>query len=327
MNMAEYTIIIPVYNCEKTAFRRCLDSVCALGEEAEIVIVDDGSSDDTPLLLKEYDEKYSFIHVITQKNTGVSGARNTGLEAAIGPWILFADADDMVDPAALQAAVRRMRQEDADYGYGDFLKIVGEKKEEMVLEDKGSPKDLLREMLCQPNRYGAVWGKIFRKDLLEEHHLRFDNALSHAEDTEFLVRVLQRAGKVCHLKEPWYHYYIYPSSAAKINRDALTHFRQSLEVIRADLDGEPREIRKAFHNCVNINLLIMMVNYVFRPGVSYQEGRPVMEELLRQPLFRVAMEDYDAGTMGKANRAALMALKNGKLYAAFLAARARQSRG
>lgn len=325
--MAEFTIIIPVYNAEPAAFQRCLDSVCALGEDAEIIVVNDGSTDDTPALLKEYDEKYSFIHVITQKNIGVSGARNAGLDAATGEWILFADADDVVEPATLRSGLRRMQQGKADYGYGDFLKIIGEKTESITLEDVSSAQELLRRMLCAPNQYGAVWGKIFRKNILEDHSLRFNTDLSHAEDTEFLVRVLQNADQVCHLDEPWYHYYIYPSSAAKINRDALTHFRQSLEVIREDVKGESPEIRKAFHNCVNINLLIMMVNYVFRPGVSYSEGRPVMEELLRQPLFREALEDYDAGSMGKANRAALAALKSGKLYAAFLAARARQSRG
>lgn len=325
--MADITIIIPVYNCEETVLRRCLDSLCALGEEAEILIVDDGSTDQTPATLKEYDNKYSFVHVFTQVNTGVSGARNAGLERATGRWVLFSDADDVSDARAIRSAISRMDRENADYGFGDFQKIIGEKTEIMELEDPTSSKELLRMMLCQPNRYGAVWGKVFRREFLEENHLRFDTSLSHAEDTEFLVRVLARADKVCHLTDAWYHYYVYPSSAAKINREALDHFEKSLEVIQSDVAGENLEIRKAFHNCVNINLLIMMVNYVFRPGVSFREGKPVLEELLNKPLFRDALSDYDERSMGKANRAALSALRSGALHAAYLAAKARQARG
>lgn len=324
--MTDCTIIIPVYNCEPTALRRCLDSVCALKDRTEILIIDDGSTDDTPKLLKEYDEKYSFIHVITQKNRGVSAARNAGIDRAEGTFILFCDADDVVDAGSVRDGIAAMEECGADLGYADFYKTVGDAKETVLLEDLAAGREYLHCMLCQPNRYGAVWGKIYRRQLLEDSRIRFDETLSHAEDTEFLVRVSQKASVVRHLKKPIYNYYIYPASAAKINRDAIRAFRISLEKIREDLAGETETVQRAFYNCCNINLLIMVVNYIFRPGVSFAQGKPVLEELLGQDLFRRSLNEYDRNEMGKANRAVLTALKAGQYRAVYLAAKARQAR-
>ena len=219
-----------------------------------------------------------------------------------------------------------MEQCNADYGYGDFSKIVSGNRETITTEDLHTAEQVLHTMLCRPNQYGAVWGKVYRRQFLQENHLTFNPDLSHAEDTEFLVRVLQKARHVTKLPEIMYTYYIYPSSSAKINQAALHHFRNALEAIHQDVAWEPEGIQKAFYNCCCINLLIMMVNYIFRPGVSFMEGKPILDGVLREELIQDALKHYDRSEMGKANRVVLTALKNNQLQVAYAAVKVRQAR-
>ena len=89
---------------------------------------------------------------------------------------------------------------------------------------------------------------------------------------------------------------------------------------------EPEGIQKAFYNCCCINLLIMMVNYIFRPGVSFMEGKPILDGVLREELIQDALKHYDRSEMGKANRVVLTALKNNQLQVAYAAVKVRQAR-
>ena len=247
--MKECTVIIPVYNCEASPLRRCLQRVFALGDSFEILVIDDGSTDETPKVLEEMGKQMPSLQVIRQSNTGVSGARNAGIVKATGKWVVFCDADDELDADALKNNLKKMEECKADYGYGDFSKIISGNREEIRTEDLHTAEQVLHTMLCRPNQYGAVWGKIYRREFLRDNHLTFNPDLSHAEDTEFLVRVLQNARRVTKLPEIMYTYYIYPSSSAKINQAALHHFRNALEAIRQDVAWEPENIQKAFYNC------------------------------------------------------------------------------
>lgn len=297
-----------------------------LGNDFEILVIDDGSTDETPRVLGEMARQMKNLRVIRQANTGVSGARNAGIVQASGEWVVFCDADDELDTESLQKNLHAMEAFQGDFGYGDFKKIVGRSTEVIKTEELHTAEQLLHTMLCRPNQYGAVWGKIYRREFLTENHLTFNPDLSHAEDTEFLVRVLQQAKRVMKLPDIMYSYYIYPSSSAKINEAALHHFRNALEAIRQDVAWENECIQKAFYNCCCINLLIMLVNYIFRPGVSFMEGRPTLDGVLREELVQDALKYYDRSEMGAANQAVLTALKHNQLQLAYAAVKVRQAR-
>mgnify|MGYP003399346240 CR=1 FL=1 len=99
------SLIIPAYNVEKY-LKACLDSVInQILDDLEIILVDDGSKDDSPKICDEYSEKYSFINVIHQKNGGLSSTRNTGIANAKGSYIVFMDSDDRWKP---NVSVRNM---------------------------------------------------------------------------------------------------------------------------------------------------------------------------------------------------------------------------
>ena len=111
----EYTnglvsIVLPVYNVEKY-LPRCLDSVTGQTyKDLEIICVDDGSPDGSVEIIKRYAENDDRIVLISQKNQGLSGARNTGINAARGEYIMFLDSDDYIDAEACEVAVREMKK-------------------------------------------------------------------------------------------------------------------------------------------------------------------------------------------------------------------------
>ena len=321
--MRSCTIVIPVYNCEENLLRRSIDSLKKLREEIEVVLVDDGSTNGCDKILDEYAQCAERFCVIHQKNTGVSSARNAGIRKATGKYICFCDADDVIDPNALDVIVSRVKDTEVGFVYSDFNKNIKDKNEIICLENIGKRQDMLKKILCEPNRYGAVWGNLYRRQIIMDNELFFNEELSHAEDTEFLIRFVKCADTIEHTENRFYTYYIYENSAAKINRSALDNFCQSLEVIRKDISEYP-ELKGCFGSCCNINLLIMMVNYIFREGNSYSEGSRVLKQLLKKDIFRQSLSDYDEQSMGKANKAVLTMLKAGQLYPAYMAVRVKQ---
>ena len=105
----KYSVIIPVYNAEKT-LKRCLDSL--LGQkrqDVEIILINDGSSDRSGEIIDEYRRKYGSIVSLEQENSGVSAARNRGLNAATGTYILFVDSDDFIESDMVERMMEVMK--------------------------------------------------------------------------------------------------------------------------------------------------------------------------------------------------------------------------
>ena len=108
------SVIIPVYNADKY-LRECLDSVCSQTlREIEIICINDGSTDKSPEILTEYEEKDNRIHIVNQSNAGAGAARNKGIEKAQGEYLAFIDADDFWKPRLLETAYRQVKSFDAD---------------------------------------------------------------------------------------------------------------------------------------------------------------------------------------------------------------------
>ena len=125
--MEKVSIIIPVYNVEKY-LPKCLESV--LGQtyaDLEIICVDDGTPDRSAAVILSYAEKDRRINLISQENQGLSGARNTGINAATGKYIVFLDGDDWIDPETVETAVNKAEENNTDvvmWGYVRELSLI-----------------------------------------------------------------------------------------------------------------------------------------------------------------------------------------------------------
>ena len=187
----KYSVIIPIYNAEKTLCR-CVDSLLAEGyADAEIILVNDGSRDRSDEICREYSAKHGNVHYLEKENGGVSTARNAGLDLACGDYILFVDSDDYVVPGYF-ATIDRVSSE----APGDLIQFSG--LQDDGRKQSGRPNKPLvaigREALmpeivdamCTKTINGP-WAKLYRRKLIETHHLRFPVGVSVAEDRVFNI--------------------------------------------------------------------------------------------------------------------------------------------
>lgn len=182
-----YSIIIPFYNAEKT-LRRCLDSLSAqLREDLQILLVNDGAQDHSVEIALEYVNKYPCFQLLNQENTGVSRARNFGLEQARGTYITFLDSDDYVTDdyfAVLDQA------QDCDLLVFAHENVGGAPLDETALfselQQLDSCEDRLACLLAS-RKIMSPWNKRFRRDIIKEHQLRFLPDMHTGEDFNFCM--------------------------------------------------------------------------------------------------------------------------------------------
>ena len=205
--MLKFSIIIPVYNAEKT-LEKCLDSICKQTfSDYEVILIDDGSTDQSLNICKKYEEQNPKICVHHQQNRGPSEARNVGLELAAGNWICFIDSDDFVEESYLQDISDAAQEFDADVIFIGYSKISenGEKDSFFPGEvAENNIKTIL--MLSEIDMFGYTWIKTFRRDCIKES--RFDSSLNLFEDEVFTCQVLPNCNRIGVVNKPIYNYII-----------------------------------------------------------------------------------------------------------------------
>ena len=185
----KYSIIVPIYNSEKT-LSRCLDSILEQNyPNAELLLINDGSSDQSEEICREYAGKYPNILCRTTENHGVSAARNLGLELARGTYILFVDSDDYVSPDYFREIDRTLAQGDPELVIFAH-RLFGRNTYEVPVENRiVRGRDEVLGVVARYLRMGelnTLWSKVFRRDLIEANHLRFNEALCIDEDMNFV---------------------------------------------------------------------------------------------------------------------------------------------
>lgn len=186
------SIIVPVYN-GLPHVERCIESILHQSfENWELIIIDDGSTDGTSELLDVYAVKFNQVHVIHQQNAGVSSARNRGIEAAKGEFLVFQDADDSMDAdlleglfnvahknADLDMVLCGIRVHDSN-GTREYPPIHAGRSESILLRH-----DALRYLI-----FFAPWAKLYKASVIKISSLRFNPGMTHGEDHDFITRYL-----------------------------------------------------------------------------------------------------------------------------------------
>lgn len=201
------SVIVPVYNTEKY-IHRCIDSILAQSHtDFELLLIDDGSPDNCGVICDDYAAQDTRVRVFHKGNGGVSSARNLGIEQAQGEWITFIDSDDYVHQDFLLSLYKK---HDVDLIISSF-KVVGS-SEDMVgyLEDIVYDEETLRgtiESLALTVNFHTPWGKLFRRDIIVNSRLVFDEQINSGEDALFVfnylmfTRTLRLSNKVFYFYE------------------------------------------------------------------------------------------------------------------------------
>lgn len=202
------SIIIPVYNCEKY-LADCLDSCVnqdLLANEYEILCINDGSTDSSLELLNDYADRYSHIKVFSQKNKGVSVARNVGLDNAKGDYIMFVDGDDLIRSNCMQDLKERLIEiPHARLKMGAY---VGNSDDAEIF--KIYPDD---SKLSKLTIFEVLWMSILERRLIEEHGLRFIEGITQYEDDLFLTDYKNACSNVVEYHRNIYFYRRYSGTA------------------------------------------------------------------------------------------------------------------
>lgn len=205
------SIIVPVYNAEKTLCR-CVDSV--LDQEYrdfELLLVNDGSKDQSGNICREYAEKESRVRVINKPNTGVSDSRNIAVSMARGTYLQFLDSDDWITPNATRLFVEAAEKYHCDMVISDFYRVSGNRvspkgdiDEDCVL----TLEEFAAHMIENPADfyYGVLWNKLYRRDIIENNRLRMNTEISWCEDFLFNLEYMRHCNVFFALKVPVYYY-------------------------------------------------------------------------------------------------------------------------
>lgn len=239
------SFIIPCYNV-KEYIRQCVESIlnCDLNCKYEIILIDDGSSDGTSEIIAEYEKKFSTVKAFYQENTGVSSARNLGLCKSIGEYIRFVDPDDIIETNGNQAAINLMDENKADYAvfsFYEYNETRNNPKWELIEPHKNYQCNSTQEIisvyfprlfgtsLCDVRDWnkgedlyknrerGSCWHYIYKKSIIDSHHISFDENLDLYEDVIFNCEYMIFCQKMITLRQPLYRYVIRSSGAMKKN--------------------------------------------------------------------------------------------------------------
>lgn len=201
------SVIIPVYNTEKH-LQVCLNSIInQTYNNLEIIIVNDGSKDNSIGIIQEYAAKDSRIHIIDKENGGLSSARNAGLKVATGKYVLHVDSDDWIELTMCEKLVDVAEKGNADIVISD---VYFELDKNVFIRTEPyssieSSETFLKKYVLHAG-LNSVWNKLFSLSLYKKNNLLHYEDISLGEDSSCLLRLIANAKKISYVNQPFYHY-------------------------------------------------------------------------------------------------------------------------
>lgn len=198
------SIIVPIYNVA-TFLRTCLDSILAQSyQNYELILVDDGSIDNSGKICDEYQEKDRRIKVFHTSNHGVSHARNYGINKAEGEYLAFIDSDDYIDADYIETYIKYKEYECVIGGYQTFPTINKTTHKEMVYDTNDKDLTTLGKSIAKID--GTSCCKLYHHTIIHEHQIRFNEQMRFSEDTDFCLNYFKFAKTIKTISNNSYHY-------------------------------------------------------------------------------------------------------------------------
>lgn len=283
------SIIVPIFNSEKY-LSICLESLLQQGlaeDEYEILLVNDGSTDNSLSICREYEKSHTNIIVYSQENQGVSSARNKGLSRAIGEWVMFVDSDDFVCKNSLQYLLQNYCSDDYD-GIRFWTRIMSDalvdKNQECDGEVKflGSGYDFIKKYGLET--FCITW--MYRRSYLQSNNLSF-SPYKIGEDFLFISKFLLNNPRICSTSSTVYQYLIHPGSATTLRdksharRCAYDHLEVNKEIVdilvKKNILGLDQELYKKCISSIQEKMLLIF-SRLLSSDVTPLEFKMLMDE-------------------------------------------------
>lgn len=283
------SIVIPVYN-SGDCLERCLLSIHnQTFSNFEAIIVNDGSTDNSAYIADCWSKSDHRFSVITQKNAGVSAARNAGIERSTGEAICFVDADDYVDTHYLEKLVAIF-----DNGYLSVCNFVhNEDDKKILLSDNWSERNVrfnqafIRDYLVYSMGKTIAfspWNKLFDNSLLHGRNIRFPDKITVGEDMIFVLSYLSACKKIVYVDEGLYHYCIRQDSAMNSGRDYLPAYEKTLHRLQNTKFGEIK-IEDRTLNLWSREAITLILTNPFVRSMSYHDFKQYYNRLDDSNIF------------------------------------------
>lgn len=214
--MISLSIVVPVYNVEKY-IAKCLDSMLSYtGQDIEIIAVVDGSRDNSEEILREYGKKDNRLQVLLQENQGVSTARNTGIKAARGKYVMFVDADDWISSEVLGGMLDMVKKSGfaIQFMISDYIEATDNCEKQIAFGYEKNPSiDEICELAVTSSKMNYCWGKFFDLSIIRENHIEFNRNIKIGEDAIFVMDYLECINEIEYCPQYLYYYRQNPTSA------------------------------------------------------------------------------------------------------------------
>lgn len=216
-----FSVVVPVYKIDENRLKDCIESLKAQHEEdVEFIIVDDGSPDNCGEICDKLTKDDLRFNVIHSENRGVSHARNLGIKAAKGEFIIFVDGDDQLLPGAVSIC-KEYENHDLvlfDYCINGQHKKISNKQIEFIKQD--ALAEIQASFIGGPSidnlsYTGAPWGKIYRKSIINNNNCYFDEKLPRSQDNEFNFRYMNYVKRCLYVEKEIYNYTVNSNSAMR----------------------------------------------------------------------------------------------------------------
>ena len=299
------SVIIPVYKCEKY-LSACIDSVLnQTFQDFELILVDDGSPDDSPAICDDYAKKDDRVKVIHKENGGVSSARNAGIEAAKGEYITFIDSDDYIDSEMLKSLYEQIKAQDGDLiisGLRYVFEDTKEKKEYHLrnIKFQTSEIDSVYEEIDCNFGFSAIYAKLYKREIIKSNSVFYAEGFSILEDGSFVLEYLKHCSN-CILFEGVFYNYRQANEMSLMKAfnanaiQALEHYCK----VGAWLENSLRKENKEKYYIKLYSLLYSFLIQIFtRAKLSRKEKKKLVKTYLMSPVTREIIKNVKFSALG-----------------------------
>ena len=302
----QISVIIPVYNVEKY-LAKCLESVISQTfTDLEIIVIDDGSTDGSLAIAKEYEARDSRIHVYHQNNIGQGETRNRGIDLVAGKYLYFIDSDDFIDSDYLATLLQKAEETGADVVEGDMCMyrddedVSGTRLFHASCEGVHLNAENFRDFYARIVRAGYFSGgpcfRLVRTSFVKEHNVRFgDSRQMLAEDGFYSHQLMHFFPYVEFVSGPLYHYRQHASSTVhQAKKDLLKKQATMVAEYSRFIQSSPvHEVEKIICDSDAMSTFTLEVNNTLQTGGKYRDFRAAMADARKYPEFMAVICAYN----------------------------------
>ena len=315
------SVIIPVYNVEKY-LPECIESIInQTYKKLEIILINDGSTDDSLEICNRYKDKDNRIIVINSTNKGASNARNLGIEASTGRYIAFIDSDDFIEKDYFTKMLEQLVRTNCDCVSCGYNRVYNNCKESILNGKKGifSSDEFFEMILDVQTGMGFCHMKLWKSEIIKKSGINFNTNIKVAEDAFFCIQLSRKMKRVSILNEPLYNYRLNNQSLVK-KYDANYVDKYLKAMIETDNYiktnyNEDNFMTTKFYNYVCYHILLIIVNYCFNPENKKTKKMRIKElvDICNIELFKKSIKKSNYKGFSLTRKITLFTIKH-KLY-------------